>query len=171
MSVRHLDRLGNDIKPASYFVYSANGGRAAILKVGVVLELATRKDRVYNPATKTWGQGDLPLLKCLTADRWSHWSPDQTWGIQGKGGATSWNKKADPEQVGRVMTLSDLEKVCVVPEESLPIDLRMMFRKAYHHHRPSAQTEQEKAIVSAMAKAFSTVTDESLRKVGDVEDF
>lgn len=163
MTVEYRDRLGNDIKPTNHFVYSANGGRAAILKVGFVVELATREGSVFDLTANRWQMAPLPVLKCLTADRWGK---DQTWGIQGKGGATSWNKEADPEQVGKVMTLGDLEKICLVPETALPIDLVMMFRKAYNHHRPRPPSQSELDMTAAIKRAFS---DESHRVTGQLE--
>lgn len=63
----YVDMAGQEMKAGDYIVYSAAAGRAGVMKMGRIVELAQRKDR-WRPG-KTY-----PVVKAVSVDQWRSWS-------------------------------------------------------------------------------------------------
>lgn len=87
----HVDISGNEIKVGSYIAYAALWDRSATMKFGKVTELCERKPR-YGGLEKVTN-----TLRVVSVDR-------------------SWKNVWELQNNGKVITLSFLDRLIVIPE-------------------------------------------------------
>lgn len=93
----HVDITGREIKPGDWIVYSASGGRSALLKFGRVATLGTGKPASY------YAKDNDKYIGVVSLDYWD-------------GHLDRWNVQNN----GKPVRLTISERVLIVPAENVP---------------------------------------------------
>jgi hypothetical protein len=97
----YKDIFGREIKVGSCIVYAAVDGRSGVLRIGKVIELTESKHADYKTHKKD------PKVKVISCEHWENcWRGDK--------------------RLSKAVSLGFLDRICIVPEESLSHEYRFL---------------------------------------------